>query len=229
MSIVISFNPVNYDNTKRKEAQETAIKVLSLAPKFVFPIAFGFEDEEPLEFVKNLSITTLNILRRSSLKTIEGTQKLPYIKDILDLCSRVECNVFGYINSDILVDNSVYNILADSKKDAFIFPRSDIVNVSTSDFINKKLRAIPGGDKHIGVDGFFFDRQWWIKNRNSFPDDLLIGATEWDTVYRFIIKKLTNNYIESRLLYHVYHNQTWTTTSPCALNNIKIWNIVKKE
>lgn len=229
MNIVVAFSPVNYKDERRRKAQEVAIRVLSRSPSFVYPVAFDFlKDSSPFSVVEECNIPTLNILKRDSSKTISNTRRLPYIKEILELCSKIDCDIFGYINSDILVDENVYQNLFEDK-DAFIFSRSDIAEVSVEDFLSGKSKVIYGGDKHIGADGFFFKKEWWLNNRQKFPDNLIIGSTEWDTCYRHIIKKLTTNFVESRSLYHVYHNQTWTTTSPSALNNIAIWNEIKNK
>jgi len=229
MNIVVAFSPVNYKDERRRKAQEVAVRVLSHAPSFVYPVAFDFlKDSSPISVVEECNIPTLNILKRDSVKTISNTRRLPYIKEILELCSKIDCDIFGYINSDILVDENVYQNLFEDK-DAFIFSRSDIGEVSVEDFLAGKSKVIYGGDKHIGADGFFFNKEWWLKNRQRFPSGLIIGSTEWDTCYRYIIKKLTANFVESRSLYHVYHNQTWTTTSPSALNNIAIWNEIKNK
>jgi len=110
---------------------------------------------------------------------------------------------------------------------AYIFSRSDIGEISAKDFIDGKARVIYGGDKHVGVDGFFFKKSWWNENKNKFPCDAILGETEWDTIYRYIIKHSTANYIEKRVLKHVYHDAKWDINSPGGKNNRKIWDLIK--
>lgn len=226
--IVIGFSFVRYTDIRRIIAQENAISVLASHPDNVFPISFDFQKSEKMKVLEDFKIPQLNILKRDSSIEIQNNRRLPYIKEILNNCYKINCDVFGYINSDILVSQDVYNILQQDF-DAYIFSRSDIGEVSADDFINKRYKVIYGGDKHIGADGFFFNRSWWNANKDKFPDGLLIGTTEFDTCYRVIIKNSGAKYLEKRVLYHTYHDQTWTTTSPSALNNIAIWNEIKKK
>ena len=218
-SVVIAFNYVDFKDPKKKDRQLTAMRVLDATPDWIYPIAFGFHGDSTS--ADPYGIHTLNLLRRNSKKTISNTRDLPYIKEILDLASKIDCGKIGYINSDILVgDEFIETIQEDA--DAFIFPRSDIQEINSTKFLRGAQKAIYGGDQHIGADGFFFDKKRWLKNRDEFPDDLIIGETEWDTCYRRLIARHSSNYIEERVLYHVYHDAKWGVTSPGAKTNIKI-------
>lgn len=225
-TVVVAFNYVDFDDPKKKERQLTAMKILAASPSWVFPIAYGLREYGTITEINGIS--TFNVLKRNSKTEIGNHRDLPYIKEILNWAAMIECGKIGYINSDILVGDEFYRSLQEDA-DAYIFPRSDIVETSSEAFMKGGRKVIYGGDQHIGADGFFFDRQWWINNRDKFPDDLIIGETEWDTCYRILIARHSSNYIESRVLYHVYHNAKWTTTSPGAVNNVKIWEQVKCE
>jgi len=228
MKIVIGFNYVDYVDKRRRTAQENAVKVLSLHPSLIRPISFDFENAKNHKLLEDCGIEQLNILKKDSVVIVGGDKRLPYIKEILECCYNIDCEVFGYINSDILMPSEAYDVL-NLNFDSYIFSRSDIADVSVEDFCLKNTKKIYGGGSHSGADGFFFKKSWWDCNRSKFPENLIVGSTEWDTVYRLIIKKLDSRYIEARALYHVYHDQFWTTTSPSALNNIAIWNAIKKE
>lgn len=230
--IVIAINYVDYSDVRRKMAQEEALNVLSRRPtEFVSLVNFDFMGSSKPKIFDQYGldgIIHLPILKRDSSVLINSSKRFPYIKEILNYCNRIKCDVFGYINSDILVPLGIYDILS-ANFDAFIFSRSEIGEIDSDSFIANNQKVIYGGNSHCGADGFFFRKSWWDENRDKFPDNLLIGATEWDTVYRTIIKNSGARYIEERSLYHVYHDQTWTTTSPSALNNIAIWDEVKKK
>jgi hypothetical protein len=114
----------------------------------------------------------------------------------------------------------VYNIV-EKMKESCIFSRIDIKNTDTDQFLRGEIEIV--NDNHGGADGFFFDRDWWLKNRYLFHDDLILGETDWDNCYRDIIKKYCSNYVEDRELYHVFHSAKWTTKSVGAMNNINIW------
>ena len=226
MSIVVLFCPVAYQTEKRIRAQEAAIKTLAAAPRNVIPLALGFRGDPIHPLVQSLNIQYLDILKRDPAILIG--RRLPYIKEILDVGAKLDCEKFGYINSDILIHpDTLAEMEQNRKPDVFLLSRFEIAEISSNDFLRHKQVVFIGGDKHQGVDGFIFKKSWWIDNRSKFSSDLLIAATEWDTYYRFLVKKLTDNYIETRVLYHVLHTQSWSTTTPDALNNIAIWNKIR--
>ena len=220
MSIIIAFNPVNFKDEQCICRQNTAIEVLSMAPQGIIPLAIGFYGDSKNEFVESLGIKQINVLKRDSQKEIGNDRKLPYIKEIFDILCKIDCKKFGFINSDILIDKKVYNTI-EKKSEACIFSRREIKPISTDQFINNQIEIL--SDEHGGADGFFFDREWWLNNRHLFHDNLICGETDWDNCYRDTIKKYSNNYIEDRSLYHVFHSAKWTTKSKGAINNIKIW------
>jgi len=193
--------------------------ILKQSPDWVFPVAFGFAGEPEDNSLPSLH--NLNVLKRNSKVEIDNDRPLPYIKEILDAASQIDCGKLGYINSDIMIGPEFYDTIQEDA-DAYIFSRSDVAEIGSNDFMAGIRNVIYGGDQHIGADGFFFDRQWWIENRDKFPDDLIIGETEWDTCYRQLIARYSDHYIEKRVLYHVYHDAKWTLTSPGAVNNIRI-------
>jgi hypothetical protein len=223
-SIVVATNFANFSCKKRLMLQDNALRVLSCSPKNVFPVAFNFSKSN----IVAPHIQNINILKCHSKDKVNNNRDLPYVKEILYYASRINCNFLGFINSDILLNRSFYDSL-EEKYDCFIFSRNDIADISPDQFLQGKIKIIPGGDQHIGADGFFFRKKWWIKNQHLFPGDLILGETEWDTTYRAIIKNESKSYFEGRLLYHVYHDQAWNTKSNGATNNIKIWEKIKKK
>jgi len=218
-TIVIAFNYVDFQDQKKRDRQITAMRVMDNSPEWAFPIALGFDGDAGAD---KYGIHTFNVLRRNSRNDMGNTRDLPYIKEMLDWAAKIECGKIGYINSDILLGDEFYEAIQ-GDYDAFIFPRSDIAETNSTKFCRGDFKVIYGGDQHIGADGFFFDKTWWLNNRDLFPDDLIIGETEWDTCYRKIIADATDNYLEKRVLYHVYHDAKWTLDSPGAKNNIAIW------
>ena len=227
--ILVAINWVKYKDPIKKRNQDVAVEVLMKgSPKNVKVVSMNLWDDDVETAPVGLPI--FKSLQRNSQKKIGNTRRLPYIKDIFDLCYKIkgsyDSDIFGYINSDILLPPSFYEYL-DVGGDTFYFYRTEIGEVSCKDFINGKVHYVPGGDKHAGNDAFFFRKKWWGKNRELFPDDLIVGESEWDTVFRHVILMHCQNYFNKRSLFHVYHNQKWDLTSPGALNNIRIWDGVK--
>ena len=220
MNIIVALNPVFFSDPKRAILQENALRVLAKAPKNVFPVSFGFVGDQDHPLVKELNFPSLNILKRDSKTILKTSKKMPYIDEILNHCAKLDCDVFGYINSDILMGHNVYSIL-DGDYDAFILPRYDIAEVSPEDFLQGKVKIIYGGNTHCGADGFFFRKDWWIKNGEFFTDKFIIGEPEWDLCYRYIIQRLSKRHLDKRSVYHVYHAASWNGQSIGAKNNIQ--------
>ena len=106
-SIVIAINTGKCNALKRQQEQSNARDVLkSLSakhhPQLIFPVSFGFINDTH-NCIDDSNMRSINILRRNSRIEIGNNRDLPYIKEILDLCSKIDCYKFGYINSDILV------------------------------------------------------------------------------------------------------------------------------
>lgn len=227
-SILIAINYVNYKNKKLKINQTRALNVLSSLPSYFHIISFDFlKSKKPQEFSDFPRIIYAPILKRNSSSEISNSRDLPYIKEIINKSAENKYDIVGYINSDILLGKEFVSCFH-VKKDVYMFPRNEIGEVEPEDFVAGFKKIIYGGDMHAGVDGFFFDRLWWLKYKDEFPDDLILGETEWDTCYRHISKSISDNYLEKRAIYHVYHDSQWNTTSMGAQNNIAIWYNVKK-
>lgn len=219
--IVIAFNYAFFKNTKQADRQNLAITVLKQLPNNFSPVAFSTKGEEDYPDIME-DIPWINDLDKNSRDIVGNDRDLPYIKEILDRCCELDnITVIGYINSDILLGNDFINAMGE-KHEAYIFSRFEIAEVNCNAFLEGKYKVIYGGDSHIGADGFFFDKTWWFNNRKYFPDNLIIGETEWDTCYRRIIASKANDFVEKRVLFHVYHDAKWTKNSNGAKNNIKI-------
>jgi len=226
--VVVGFSYVDFSDRKKRLCEKNALTVLADCPSNVFPISFGFLGQhKDYSLLDELKIHHLDILKLNSGETINNNRPLPYIKEMMDNCAKIDCEVFGYINSDIFIPDIVYGLLQ-YDFDAFILSRSDIAEVDPDDFINGRINIIHGGNQHEGADGFFFKKSWWKKNEGAFPYDLIVGETEWDTCYRHIIKKSPCRYLEARALYHVYHDAKWDINSPGGQNNRNIWEKLRR-
>tara|TARA_R110000824_G_scaffold218435_3_gene405085 strand:+ start:14234 stop:14932 length:699 start_codon:yes stop_codon:yes gene_type:complete len=215
----------SYDRSRQSQ-QSVALEVMTGLPKNVFPVAVTYRTDPEYEELKNFNIPQLRLLERNSRDLIRNVRPLPYIYDIFNVLSCIKCNVFGFVNSDILIKPDVCDILQ-KNLDTFILQRSDVGETTVNQFNSGLQKVIPGGDDYVGADGFFFNKLWWHRNKSLFPKDLILGETEWDTCYRAIMAK-GHNSIEARCLYHVYHNQVWDYSSAGARNNIAIWEWLKQ-
>ena len=222
LKIVLAINYVDYADIKKKRWQKTAIDVLvHNAPQNVMLISCNSPGERtdlPGRF------RVFEALERNSSDIVDNTRPLPYVYDVLDTCAQIKCDVFGYVNSDILLNPKFFTLFQPGI-DAYGFYKRDIEDVDVKKLNSGKFHVVC--DKPDGVDGFFFNRVWWLHNRTLFPKDLILGETEWDTCYNTILQKECENYFIARALHHTYHDRIWDLDSPGAKNNIKIWDRVR--
>lgn len=225
--IILAINYVEFKDPKKKEWQDTALQVLvENSPSNVTLVSFNLEDmviEAPSAF------RTFKMLKRDSAKLLGNNRKMPYVKEILGRCSEIRCDIFGYINSDILVDKQFFNWF---KKDidTYVFSRIDIDEITKEDYLAGKININESSYKngiHDGADGFFFRRKWWFANVNKFHDDLVLGEPYWDHYYRKIICDNSDNIVKEHACHHIYHETKWTFDSAAATSNANIWELVK--
>lgn len=220
--IFLAINYVNYSDVVKKHNQSVAISVLDkIKTKNVTLASINFlEDKVSLPN----SFNVFRMLKKDSRRDLGDSRRMPYIKEIFDLCSKTNCDIFGYINSDILLKKDFFNSFNDIH-DAFVFYKRDIEKVSTEDFLNCKIKIVNKAPD--GCDGFFFKKSWWLKNGDIFPKNLILGESEWDTCYNSIIQKTVKDYVLKRELCHVVHERIWKTDSIGAKNNTLIWNNIR--
>jgi len=216
--IIVAVNYVNYRNTLKAKIQRDAlITLVNNKSSNVQLFSFNYRDENvvlPPEF------HVCKSLKRNSKVTIRNPRPLPYIKEILDLCSNIPCDIFGYINSDIFVQKNLFSIFEKHNKDVYLFKRFDISDVDFLKFQSNNFRVKV--KDHPGFDALFFNVNWWKKCSKRFNNDLILGEPEWDFYYHRKIMSLTRNIFEGRFLYHILHPTIWTLNSPGAINNRRI-------
>ena len=227
-SILMAFSYVNYVNPRRKRLQDIAIETLCRRKSKQFSIVAINYPEDVVNVPDGCDIYKIPL--RNSKDTIGNTRPLPYVKEIMMNCAKKGFDVFGFMNSDVLISHPLIELLKCAKYDAYICYRFEIQDVNADEFMSGKCKLMSGDAKsHPGNDAFFFRSKWFVENAKLFPDNLILGETEWDTCYREVIKRNSDNYFEGRELFHVYHDQKWTLDSPGAKLNTKIWNKLKEK
>jgi hypothetical protein len=216
MKILVAVNYVNYKDKERKYAQDIALQMMvKNKPDNVQLISFNYEDEN-VNLLKPFIIK--KILKRDSSKIIGNNRRLPYIKEIFDLCSKEDVDIFGYFNSDIIVDKDFFNRF--NNNDVYLFQRIDGANISEHNFPLKSFHIVCR--EHPGFDGVFFKKEWWLDNRDQFHDDLILGEAFWDYYYKKIVDINSDKILIQRAIYHMYHDTIWDLKSKGAINNKNI-------
>ena len=228
MKIVLAINYVNYTsydknaNIKKRNWQDRAIESMIYNKPDngmeVQLVSLNFPTDTvnlPEDF------NVYKILQRNSKELIENSRDLPYVKDLFNFCATLDCDVFGYINSDILIAKEFYSNFNDDI-DAYLFSRTDISDVSVEELNSKQFRVV--WDIHPGFDGIFFKKSWWLKYNKFLNNDMILGEPEWDLYYNdvFTFLKKDCRICRKRALYHVFHDTLWTMVSAGAINNRRI-------
>jgi len=214
--VVIAINLVNYKDCDKRNAQERAMEILlrNATPNVTIH-SFNFLGEYPNS--RQDKIQVHHNLTRDSKQLIGNSRSLPYVREIFDHAAGIPGDIFGYMNTDILLSREFFSFL-DGSYDAYIFSRYEI---DTADYFERGGFNILD-DKHPGFDAMFFNRTWWLLNNHRFHPNLILGEPAWDDYYNKKIREITKKVFSKRALYHVRHSRTWDIKSAGAKNNICI-------
>jgi len=208
MKILVAINYVDYSDPLKKRLQEDAIRTMIKRDGIMY-VSFNFESDQvilPEHFV------VFKTLTRDSSKTIDNDRRLPYVKEILDKASEIDSDIFGYMNSDVLLRDDFFDVFKD-ELDVYMFSRYDIDSINSFKIV---------GQDHPGFDAVFFKKQWWMDNASCFNANLILGEPAWDDYYCKTVKRYAEKSLIQRRLYHVYHPTIWNVTSNGSKNNINI-------
>lgn len=136
------------------------------------------------------TIENIHEYKRSSKDILPNyDKKLPFVRDGFDILSKTDCDVFVYINSDILItDRLIKYILSTPDLQATTSQRLDIKPINN---LNEPILA--ERFEVAGFDTFIFNKQWYLKHRVLF-EDFLLGKVYFDHAYAAIIKIFGGNH-----------------------------------
>ena len=131
--IILATNYVGYKERDKKRWQKVALNVMAKnKPNNVMLVFFNYEDETT-NIINNNDTSgafrVFKMLKRNSRKIIKNNRDMPYVKEIFDNCAKLPCDIFGYVNSDILIHKDFFNVFKNNI-DTYIFSRTDIKEVT---------------------------------------------------------------------------------------------------
>lgn len=135
---------------------------------------------------------------------VEHNTKYPLVNKLFDSLSSTDCDLFIFLNNDIIVNNTFFKLL-DIKYETYAASRAHLYELNS---LNEPLK-IESYSIH-GFDLFGFTKKWWLKNRNIFPD-MYLGRSYWDTVYFTKCATNSNLRIINKLppvIFHIEHQST---------------------
>ena len=130
--------------------------------------------------------------------------KYPLVNKLLDCLSETECDLFVFLNNDIILNSSFFKLL-NPCYETYIASRAHLYELNS---LNEPLK-IESYSVH-GFDLFAFKKCWWKKNKNIFPD-MFLGRSYWDIVY-FTKCAMHSNHLtinkQPPVIFHIEHQST---------------------
>ena len=151
---------------------------------------------------------------------------VPYVKDIIDkgieLIDSKENYIILLTNSDSCLLPSIENILEGvNDKTSLVLTRRDVHHSIDRPLTKEELIDCKG---YEGKDGFAFTKNFWLKNKDEFLDSIY-GTEFWDYLFYLQLKMNSQLINDTESLYHVVHENMWSTIRYRVLANSQIHNI----
>lgn len=106
-------------------------------------------------------------------------KKIPFVNEIFDILANTDCDYFIFINNDVaLSDRFIKAILNNNTKNCF--PASKLHFTKLDSFDDPT--PIPQSVSVHGFDGFGIKKEWWLQNKHFFSN-VLLGHAYWDTYF----------------------------------------------
>lgn len=200
--------------------QDQCVEVLNkLANKYnnISLYNITFEDEKN----SNLEFNHLPFLKRKAKNVIKNSvSEKPVSKDFFDILSKVDCDYFIFMNSDILLTEKFIKLIMKGEYETYSFSRHDCYNIESLD------KIIPFRIEIAGFDAWVVKKTWWQENHIHFQD-YIYAEHLWDVAFTMEMYNRSNSFIGNKdvFLCHEKHDLKWNETSPEALHNSKLWEL----
>jgi hypothetical protein len=135
---------------------------------------------------------------------IEHNTKYPLVNKLLDCLSETSCDLFVFLNNDIILNTSFFKLL-DEQYETYIASRAHLYELNS---LNEDLK-IESYSVH-GFDLFAFKKHWWLENKQLFPD-MFLGRSYWDTLYFTKCAKYSKYLAINKqppVIFHIEHQST---------------------
>ena len=152
------------------------------------------------------------ILQRDAAVEIGGSRHLPFIQEIMDktlITAENENQWIGFLNSDVLVTNALFEAL--NKDNDIVLPV--VTDIDHIDHLETgPFHKRPGDPANpMCCDGVFMRASIWMDNRDKVPDYVL-GECYWDAGYLRHFGGMPKAVIlDNGECLHVKHKGGWDT------------------
>jgi len=142
---------------------------------------------------------------------VEGTKKLPYIKDLINFGANKTAD-----DSILILTNNDTGVRGDCcLQISAALQNNDAGYCFRKDFYHRMEKPIADDEVHKGMeypgsDMFFFRVGWWRTYGQCYPD-MLLAREAWDCTLRVLIEETNPNkpLSISNLIYHERHANGW--------------------
>jgi hypothetical protein len=173
IKIIINTYKKEKDFNIREKMCVDSIRHITKKYPNVEPVSVTYKDED--YFLEGF----LNVHALENKNEDIVQKPLPFVNDIFNLASCLECDYFIFINNDVCIsDRFIKAIQNNPTKDCFPATKLHFTKLES---INDKT-AIPQSVSVHGFDGFGIKKEWWLTNRNRFKS-LLLSKAYWDTYF----------------------------------------------
>lgn len=158
----------------------------------------------------NYEIRTEHVLERSSLDVTSGDKKLPFVNDILNFLSVQDYDYFIYVNSDVILTNTIIKKIINEQPKCFACSRVDIADIDSYESVSNQ-DITPIRYEIAGFDAFVFNTKWFSNNSGIFQD-YLVGQPCWDQVYATLMRIFGDSLFANNFppcCFHIQHSPTW--------------------
>lgn len=145
------------------------------------------------------------MLTRSS-KDLGDSVAVPFLRDALDHGAKFAMpeDVIGFANCDLGFTTRLPELVIPIVKQhgvCVVWRRTMSFNPAYP------LRTCKNGLKDGGCDSVFVSKEWWKENRDKIPD-LVLGACDWDYVFRIYAERATDGrcYLEDSCIHHPHES-----------------------
>tara|TARA_R110000822_G_scaffold1158_2_gene5186 strand:+ start:3209 stop:3979 length:771 start_codon:yes stop_codon:yes gene_type:complete len=136
--------------------------------------------------------------------TIGDNTHLPHVNSMIETLALTECDQLLFMNNDIIVSQGLMDVF-DDEHESYAISRVHLRSMTSLD----ELLDMQSYSVH-GFDAFGFRRDWFLTNKDIFPD-AYIGKAYWDVLY--FVKCITKSKckIVNKLppvIFHIEHQST---------------------
>lgn len=154
------------------------------------------------------------------------TQPLPIVRDFFDSLSKTECDYFIFLNSDIIIHPRFIRFVLNQDYDSICGSRLAIKQPKTIyDTVEHSHYQV------AGFDVFCVNKEWWLKNRNSFPE-YIYAISAWDVDYGARMMNMSNCYFYNKHpydIFHCIHDEKSHNNTPEREYNMNLFNNLNKD